>query len=103
MKTEFKTFAEFYTFYLSQHSHPVCRYFHYLGLTLVLAGLVLILLGYLPLWSLLLLPVIGYGCSWIGHFAFEKNTPATFGHPFYSLVSDWRMYGDWLLSPLKKP
>lgn len=102
MKTEFKQFSEFYDFYLSQHQNPVCRYWHYLGLTLNLAGLVFIIVSGQSLYWLLVLPVAGYGCSWTGHYVFEKNTPATFGHPFYSLVSDWVMYKDWLLSPFKK-
>ncbi len=95
----FDNFAAFYRFYLEQHAHPWCRYCHYLGSTLVLSGLVYCLAagqyGYL-----LLLPVVGYGCAWIGHFVFENNRPATFGHPFYSFIADWVMFRDWLLSPL---
>jgi hypothetical protein len=98
---DFKNFNDFYRFYLTQHTHRWCRYFHYLGLSLVLISLAIILLTGAYLW-LLLLPVIGYGCSWIGHYGFEKNTPATFSHPFYSFLGDWLMYRDWLLSPLKK-
>ena len=37
---------------------------------------------------------IGYGCAWMGHFYFEKNRPATFTHPWYSLLGDWRMFAD---------
>ena len=43
---------------------------------------------------LLLVPLIGYGFAWIGHFAFEKNRPATFKHPLYSLAGDWVMFWD---------
>lgn len=39
------------------------------------------------------MPVIGYGCAWVGHFLFEKNRPATSRHPFYSLMGDWMMLG----------
>ncbi len=49
-------------------------------------------------WGLLLLPVIGYGRAWYGHFVFEKNKPATFGYPFYSFISDWVIYFGWLAS-----
>lgn len=46
---------------------------------------------------LIAMPVIGYGFAWIGHFAFEKNRPATFRHPFYSLLGDWVMFKDMLV------
>ena len=100
MTTNFNSLDEFYPFYLTQHANPWCRYCHYLGSTLVLIGLyVCISTGNLA--GLLLLPVVGYGCAWIGHFVFEHNKPATFGHPFYSFISDWIMYRDWLLTPFR--
>ena len=49
-----------------------------------------------------LLPVLGYGFAWTGHFFFEKNTPATFKHPFYSLLGDWVMFKDMLLGNIKR-
>ena len=97
----FSNLSEFYAFYRTQHSDPWCRYWHYLGLSACIIGFVLLLV-FEHYWWLLALPVLGYSCSWIGHLFFEKNTPATFGHPFYSFVSDWLMYRDWLLSPFKK-
>jgi hypothetical protein len=48
-----------------------------------------------------LAPVAGYGFAWIGHFAFEKNRPATFRHPLYSLMGDWVMYWDVLRGKVK--
>ena len=45
-----------------------------------------------PLYALLFFP-IGYGLAWAGHFLVEKNKPATFGHPLWSFVSDFRMLG----------
>ena len=50
---------------------------------------------------LLLLPVIGYGFAWVGHFFFEKNRPATFKHPLYSLLGDWVMFRDMLTGRIR--
>ncbi|MGK0498507.1 MAG: hypothetical protein ACJAYG_000136 [Oceanicoccus sp.] len=102
MKTEFSDFSDFYAFYLSEHSQAACRYCHYLGLSLVLLGIALIIGSDLTLTWLLILPIIGYSCAWAGHFVFEKNRPASFDHPFYSFISDWVMYRDWLLTPLRR-
>ncbi|HDS1200915.1 TPA: DUF962 domain-containing protein [Shewanella algae] len=90
MEQKYKSFAEFYPFYLSQHSDPVCRGLHYLGSTLVLLILLFSLLSGQFVW-LLALPVVGYGFAWIGHFGFEHNKPATFQCPVYSLMADWVM------------
>ena len=92
---KFSSFAEFYPYYLAEHSHPACRRLHYTGSLLVLG-----LMAYVPVtrdWLLLLaLPVIGYGFAWLGHFVFEKNKPATFKHPLYSFIGDWVMLKDGL-------
>lgn len=94
---QFNSFKEFYPFYLSEHSHPVCRRLHYIG-----SSLVLLLIGYIffsgNLHFLWLLPLIGYGFAWIGHFVFEKNKPATFKYPLYSFLADWVMLKDAILS-----
>ncbi|GGE85996.1 MULTISPECIES: DUF962 domain-containing protein [Shewanella] len=90
MEQKYKSFAEFYPFYLSQHSDPVCRGLHYLGSTLVLLILLFSLLSGQFVW-LLALPVVGYGFAWMGHFGFEHNKPATFQYPVYSLMADWVM------------
>jgi hypothetical protein len=42
-------------------------------------------------WYALLWPVIVYSFAWTGHFLIEHNKPATFGHPFWSFISDFRM------------
>lgn len=89
----YASFREFYPYYLSEHSNRSCRRLHFLGSSLVLATLVTALLSGRAQW-LWLAPVFGYGCAWIGHFAFEKNRPATFRHPLYSLAGDWVMYAD---------
>jgi len=89
--TRFATFREFYPFYLKEHANPTCRRLHVVGSTLVLAVLVWVLAtqNWAGLW---LLPLIGYGFAWVGHFFFEKNRPATFKYPLYSLAGDWVMY-----------
>ena len=91
--TTFARFADFYPYYLQEHSNRTCRRLHFVGTTLVIAIAVsAVLTG--ALWMLLLLPVAGYGFAWLGHFGFEKNRPATFQHPFYSLWGDFVMYKD---------
>ena len=89
----FASFREFYPFYLSEHAHPVSRRLHFAGSCGVL---VLLLLAAVQrnAWWLLGAPLCGYGFAWVGHFAFEKNRPATFRHPFYSLAGDWVMFAD---------
>lgn len=89
----FNSFAEFYPFYLQEHSNDICRRLHYIGSLLVLS-----ILGYSianQQWALLwLVPLAGYGFAWVGHFVFEKNRPATFQYPLYSLLGDWVMLKD---------
>lgn len=97
---KFNSFAEFYPYYLTEHRHPVCRALHYSGSLLVIAVLLYALLSGQLQW-LWLLPVIGYGFAWVGHFMFEHNRPATFKHPFYSLAADWVMLKDFLTGQLK--
>jgi len=87
-------------FYLSEHRHPVSRMLHYLGTWgSVLCLLTLIVTGE-PLW-LLGVVFCGYTFAWIGHFRFERNKPATFRHPLYSLASDFRMWWELNLGRLK--
>jgi len=97
----FSNFGQFYPFYLREHSRPLCRGLHYIGSTLVLVVLFYSLssANYQLLW---LLPVIGYGFAWLGHFFIEKNRPATFTYPFYSFLGDWVMYKDFLTGQLNK-
>ena len=96
----FQTFAEFYPYYLSEHTDPRCRALHYIGSTLVIAVLVFTLLTgrYATLW---LLPIVGYGFAWFGHFFIERNRPATFQYPVYSFLGDWVMLKDFLLGRFK--
>lgn len=89
----YQSFAEFYPYYLQEHSNPVCRRLHYAGSLLVLAILAYALFSQQWLW-LLAMPLAGYGFAWVGHFVFEKNRPATFDYPLYSLMGDWVMLKD---------
>ena len=90
---QFASFADFYPYYLSEHRDRTCRRLHFAGSTLALACLVtLAVTG--NAWWLLAALVSGYAFAWVGHFGFEKNRPATFRHPLYSLMGDWVMYAD---------
>jgi hypothetical protein len=88
-----KSFAEFYPFYLAEHSNRTCRRLHFAGSTLALACLVLLIATAQPYWLLAGL-LCGYGFAWVGHFGFEKNKPASFKRPLYSFMGDWVMYKD---------
>lgn len=93
--TEFTSFSDFYPFYLREHSNRTCRRLHFAGTTLVIGmAVAAVLTG--AWWLLWFLPVAGYGVAWLGHFVFEKNRPATFQYPFYSLWGDFVMYKDML-------
>jgi len=96
----FRSFAEFYPFYLGEHANRRCRRMHFIGSTLVLAALALALVTGQWRW-LWLMPVAGYGFAWLGHYAFEKNRPATFKHPLYSLAGDWVMYAQMLRGKIR--
>jgi hypothetical protein len=99
MPTRLSSYQDFWPFYVSQHMRPLNRALHFVGTTLVLACLVA---GALvsPL-ALLLTPVAGYGFAWIGHFFVEKNRPATFRYPLWSLRGDFRMYRLMLLGRMR--
>jgi hypothetical protein len=88
---EYASFREFYPFYLSEHRNPTCRKLHFAGSTLVLVVIAAAIVTR-NAWLLLLAPVAGYGFAWVGHFAFEKNRPATFTYPAWSFAGDWVMY-----------
>lgn len=94
-------YQEFWPRYLREHAQPRTRALHYLGTGLATAALVVCLLSRRYRLVPLVL-VLGYGPAWIGHTAFEKNRPATFTHPFWSLVSDYRMAWDWLTGRLDR-
>ena len=86
-----QNFAEFFPYYLREHAHPTCRALHYIGTSLVLAIVIYAIVSAEPvyLWAM---PVVGYFFAWVGHFFIEKNRPATFTYPVWSLIGDFKMY-----------
>ena len=93
MEKQFKSFEEFYPFYLSEHQKPGTRRLHFLGSLLVI-NVFLYAISTRKWKTLLSLPVLGYGFAWIGHYFVEKNRPATFTYPLYSFMGDWVMFKD---------
>lgn len=89
----YASFSEFYPFYLGEHADRTCRRLHFIGTSLVILTALCAVATQHFAW-LWLLPVFGYGFAWVGHFFFEKNRPATFKYPFYSLMGDFVMYKD---------
>ena len=87
----YASFSAFYPFYIHEHSNRTCRRMHVIGTSLV-AGAFISFLMTLNAWWLLAMPLIGYGFAWVGHFVFEKNRPATFKYPLWSLMGDFRMW-----------
>ncbi len=87
----YKSFRDFYPFYIHEHSNRTCRRIHVVGSALVLVILAVAIVTRDP-WWLLGMPLVGYGFAWVGHFFFEKNRPATFKYPLWSLMGDWRMF-----------
>ena len=100
MSNKFESFADFYPFYLDEHQNIVCRRLHFIGTFLVIALLTWTAWTGEVFW-LLLVPLVGYGFAWAGHFIFEKNRPATFQHPLYSLLGDFVMFRDILSGKIK--
>jgi hypothetical protein len=97
---QYQSFADFYPFYLSEHSDRACRRLHFVGTILALAALLFFLLT-LSWKALLAVLLCGYGFAWVGHFFFEKNRPATFHYPLYSLFGDFVMAKDILIGKIK--
>jgi hypothetical protein len=91
MDAPIETFEEFWPHYVHAHRNPVCRALHYVGTTAAIGTVATATLTLNPAW-LLLTPVAGYGPAWVGHLVFEKNKPATFSHPLWSLRGDFKMY-----------
>jgi hypothetical protein len=96
----FRTFSDFYPFYLSEHSNRISRSLHFAGTSLALA--LLIAAAATQVWWLAALAFVqGYAFAWVGHFFFEHNRPATFRYPGFSLMGDWRLWWDILTGKQK--
>ncbi len=92
MARRIDSYGDFWRFYLAEHRHPLNRRLHLLGTGLGFA-LLAAAIG-LADWRLGVLAVLaGYGCAWAGHVFIERNRPATFRYPLWSLASDLRMFG----------
>jgi len=99
-ESKFKSFKEFYPFYLSEHSKSLTKLLHAIGSILVLGIIVFTL--YTKNWKILFLtPIVGYGFAWVSHFFIEKNKPATFKFPIYSFIGDWVMLKDIIIGRIK--
>jgi hypothetical protein len=93
--SRYRSFKEFWPFYLREHARPKTRALHYAGTSLVVAiALGALLSGRYALFAIM--PLAGYGFAWIAHFKVEHNRPATFTYPLWSLAADFRMWGLWL-------
>lgn len=90
-ESRYSSFEEFWPFYVSQHSNSLNRTLHFVGTSLAVGTAAFgLLTGQKKL--LLLAPVLGYGPAWVGHFFLEKNRPATFQYPLWSLLADFKMW-----------
>ena len=98
---QFKSFREFWPFYLGEHSKPATRLLHCIG-TLTALGTVIALIGIGKWWLFPLALVPGYAFAWISHFFVEKNQPATFTYPLWSFMGDWKMLAMTLTERLKR-
>jgi len=97
---QFRTFADFYPFYLGEHTNSVSRRLHFIGTSIAFVLLVTALVT--QLWWLLAAALVqGYAFAWVGHFFFEHNKPATFKYPRLSFMGDWRLW--WEIVSGKRP
>lgn len=92
---KFKTLKEFYPFYLSEHRDLTSRILHFIGTGLVVLLFIAAMMFH-NYQFLIAIPFVGYGFAWVGHYFFEKNKPATFQYPLFSLASDFILFWDLL-------
>lgn len=97
---QYKTFSEFYPYYLSEHQNTICRRLHFCASIWAIAVVAFTIYSK-NAWWLLLAPVGSYGMAWVGHFFYEHNKPATFKYPLYSFIGDWVMFYHILIGKIK--
>jgi hypothetical protein len=90
-RKRYTTFATFWPHYVREHRIPLTRWMHFVGTSVVIALLVLGAIGKGGYFTLMA-PVAGYGPAWASHFFVEKNRPATFTYPLWSLLADFKMW-----------
>jgi len=96
----FKSFNEFYPFYLSEHANRTSRRLHFAGSCIALT-LIIVAMATKGWWLIAVALTQGYAFAWIGHFFFEHNRPATFRYPIKSFIGDWRMWWEMLTGRIK--
>jgi hypothetical protein len=101
LEKQYKTFKAFYPYYLSEHSSKINRTLHFCGTLLILLVLIFGLVSSNYKWFIAI-PFLGYGFAWVGHFFVEKNKPATFTYPLYSLGADFVMFWHMLIGQIDK-
>jgi hypothetical protein len=89
----YRSFREFYPFYLSEHANRASRRLHFIG-TSIAAALLIAAMITQAWWLIGVALVQGYAFAWVGHYFFEHNRPATFRYPGFSFIGDWRMWWD---------
>ena len=97
---KYTSFKEFYPYYLKEHKHPYTKLFHFIGTFFSIVFLTLLIFTLNPL-NLIAALLSGYGSAWISHFFIEKNKPATFSYPLYSLIGDYKMFFETIIGKHK--
>jgi hypothetical protein len=96
----YRSFGDFYPFYLSEHSNKVSRRLHFTGTSIAVA--LLITAAITQRWWLIAVALVqGYAFAWVGHYFFERNKPATFKYPAFSLMGDWRLWWEIMTGKLR--
>ena len=100
MSTGFNSFKEFWPFYVCEHSNPRTRIIHFIGTATIIPLIIVAVI--FNAYLVFLVAVSGYGFAWFGHFFIEKNRPATFKYPLWSLVGDFKRFGFMLVGIMSK-
>ena len=101
MEKKYTSFKAFYPYYLSEHKSKTNRALHFCGTALLISVFIFGLINQNYKWFIAI-PFLGYGFAWFGHFFIEKNKPATFTYPFYSLGADFVMFWHMLAGQINK-